>query len=63
MAFLKFSQNNKTSNDRITNDKRASNFDQKRIDSILDKISDSGYDSLSKSDKEYLFKVGKNKNK
>ena len=62
-SFFKNFKNNKTSNDIITNDKRSSNFDQKRIDSILDKISDSGYDSLSKSDKEYLFKVGKNKNK
>ena len=32
---------------------------QKRIDIILDKISKSGYDSLSKSEKEYLFKSGK----
>lgn len=38
-------------------------FDQKKIDSILDKISDSGYDSLTKKEKEYLFKVGKNKDK
>ena len=35
------------------------NFDQKKIDDILDKISGSGYDSLTKSEKEYLFKVGK----
>ena len=35
------------------------NFDQKKIDEILDKISSSGYDSLTKSEKEYLFKVGK----
>ena len=39
------------------------NFDQKKIDSILDKISDSGYDSLTKKEKEYLFKVGKNQDK
>ena len=32
---------------------------QKKIDTILDKISKSGYDSLSKEEKEYLFKVGK----
>ncbi len=62
-SFFKNFKNKKTSNNTITNDKRSSNFDQKRIDSILDKISDSGYDSLSKADKEYLFKVGKNKNK
>ena len=33
--------------------------EQKRIDIILDKISKSGYDSLTKSEKEFLFKAGK----
>lgn len=32
---------------------------QKQIDDILDKISKSGYDSLTKDEKEFLFKVGK----
>lgn len=32
---------------------------QKQIDLILDKISKSGYESLSKEEKEFLFKVGK----
>ena len=32
---------------------------QKKIDSILDKISKSGYESLSKSEKDFLFKAGK----
>lgn len=32
---------------------------QKQIDIILDKISKSGYDSLTKEEKEFLFKVGK----
>jgi len=32
---------------------------QKQIDDILDKISQSGYDSLTKAEKEFLFKVGK----
>lgn len=32
---------------------------QQQIDEILDKISQSGYDSLSKEEKEFLFKVGK----
>ena len=36
-------------------------FSQNKIDSILDKISESGYDSLSKQEKEYLFKAGKKK--
>ena len=49
----------KNSEHRQTNN----NFDQKKIDSILDKISDSGYDSLTKKEKEYLFKVGKNQDK
>jgi membrane associated rhomboid family serine protease len=32
---------------------------QKRIDLILDKISKSGYDSLTKEEKDFLFKAGK----
>jgi membrane associated rhomboid family serine protease len=32
---------------------------QQQIDEILDKISQSGYDSLSKEEKEFLFKAGK----
>ena len=31
--------------------------EQKKIDEILDKISKSGYDSLSKTEKEFLFKT------
>ncbi|RZK10972.1 MAG: rhomboid family intramembrane serine protease [Flavobacterium sp.] len=33
---------------------------QQQIDEILDKISQSGYDSLTKEEKEFLFKAGKN---
>lgn len=32
---------------------------QKRVDAILDKISKSGYDSLSKAEKDFLFQAGK----
>ncbi|MFI2742372.1 rhomboid family intramembrane serine protease [Zhouia sp. PK063] len=32
---------------------------QKKIDEILDKISKSGYESLSKAEKDFLFKAGK----
>lgn len=32
---------------------------QQRVDAILDKIARSGYDSLSKEEKEFLFKVSK----
>lgn len=38
-----------------------SNFDQKKIDSILDKISESGYESLTKDEKNYLFKASNKK--
>ena len=34
---------------------------QKRVDDILDKISNSGYDSLSKEEKDFLFKIAKDK--
>ncbi len=33
---------------------------QKQVDLILDKIGKSGYESLSKEEKEFLFKAGKN---
>jgi len=32
---------------------------QQQIDEILDKISQSGYDSLTKEEKEFLFQSGK----
>ncbi len=35
--------------------------DQKYMDQILDKISRSGYESLTKEEKDYLFKIGQNK--
>ena len=43
---------------KSSNTKRSQN-DQERIDAILDKISKSGYDKLSKDEKEFLFKFGK----
>ena len=45
----RYNSNNKNSTER-----------QKKIDAILDKISKSGYDSLSKEDKDFLFEAGKN---
>lgn len=44
----------KSSSRIITKDKA-----QQQIDEILDKISQSGYDSLTKEEKEFLFKAGK----
>lgn len=35
---------------------------QKKVDAILDKISKSGYESLSKAEKDYLFKAGNDSN-
>lgn len=35
------------------------NLNQQQIDSILDKISKSGYDTLTKAEKDFLFKQGK----
>ena len=44
----------KTASKIITKDKN-----QQQIDEIIDKISQSGYDCLSKEDNAFLFKVGK----
>lgn len=44
----------KTSGKIVTKDKT-----QQQIDEILDKISQSGYDSLTADEKEFLFKAGK----
>ena len=42
-----------------TSKKSGESVHQNKIDSILDKISKSGYDSLSKEEKDYLFRAGK----
>lgn len=47
------------SNVRVSNAKRDKDSNQRQIDEILDKISKSGYESLSKSEKDFLFKAGK----
>ena len=44
----------KKSSKIVTKDKA-----QQQVDEILDKISQSGYDSLTKEEKEFLFKTGK----
>ncbi len=57
--FKEFNKN-KTKNYRDYRKKTYFNsINQKEIDTILDKISKSGYDSLSKKEKETLFKAGK----
>jgi len=42
-----------------TSRNRTKSAHQQQIDAILDKISKSGYDSLTKQEKDFLFKVGK----
>ena len=44
---------------RTTKKKRDKDINQRQIDEILDKISKSGYESLSKAEKDFLFKAGK----
>lgn len=39
--------------------KKEKDITQKQIDDILDKISKSGYDSLTKEEKDFLFRAGK----
>lgn len=44
---------------KVVNSFSEKDITQKQIDDILDKISKSGYDSLTKEEKEFLFKAGK----
>ena len=50
---------NKTGRTRKKSNQNNDTYSQQRIDEILDKISRSGYDSLTKEEKDYLFKIGK----
>ena len=53
----------KTTSKRTSASKTKNEFDalnkQKKIDAILDKISKSGYESLTADEKAFLFKAGK----
>lgn len=49
----------KNSNKTQSNTSTSRTDKQKKIDKILDKISKSGYDSLSKEEKDFLFSAGK----
>ncbi len=58
-----FYKNKKKENKIIKNDYRNilhKDINQKKIDQILDKINSSGYDSLSKEEKDFLFKNREN---
>ena len=50
---------NKSNPNSTSFTKKEKTMDQKKIDDILDRISQSGYDSLTKEEKEFLFKAGK----
>lgn len=52
-------KNRKQSKQPTYQSKASKSEEQMRIDSILDKISKSGYDTLTKEEKDYLFKAGK----
>ena len=58
--YKHFKQVHKTKQSAPKNTKRnpTTNY-QIKIDRILDKIGKSGYDSLTKAEKDFLFKAGK----
>lgn len=65
-SFLKFQKQKKSKTPFKKVYKNSTNLstnsndeNQKRIDDILDKISKSGYDNLTKEEKEFLFRQGK----
>ncbi len=57
--FKRKLKSNKRNSVKKTTVSRKDSVVQKKIDLILDKISKSGYDSLTKEEKETLFKAGK----
>lgn len=58
--FVKVHRNKATQfNSKRSKEKDTKNIHQKKVDAILDKIGKSGYESLTKSEKDYLFKAGK----
>ena len=56
---ISFRRKSKTLNDMEYNSRKAT--DQKEIDRILDKIAQSGYDNLTRKEKETLFRMSKRK--
>ena len=57
VKFKKVHATGKPLSDEENNAQRAEN--QQKIDNILDKIAKSGYSTLSKDEKEFLFKSSK----
>jgi membrane associated rhomboid family serine protease len=57
--FKKVHKNYRKPSEKTTSSIRTKDKTQQQIDEILDKISQSGYDCLTKEEKEFLFKAGK----
>lgn len=58
--FKKVHRNKTTeSKTKRSKTKESKNNHQKKVDAILDKIGKSGYESLTKAEKDFLFKAGK----
>lgn len=57
--FTKVHKNYKKPTEKVTSRIVTRDKTQQQIDEILDKISQSGYDCLTKEEKEFLFKAGK----
>ena len=61
-SFFKMFQRKKMNmNSKISRQRRGDFSNQKQVDLILDKISKSGYESLTQKEKDFLFRAGKNK--
>lgn len=60
--FKKVHRNPQGSQQSSAKAKESKDEQQKKIDAILDKIGKSGYDSLSKAEKDFLFKAGNDSN-
>ena len=62
-TFKTYRNTSNKANEKVPKDDYAFNHQkvekQKKIDAILDKISRSGYESLSKEEKDFLFKEGR----
>ena len=57
--FISEKRKTKRKADNVSSESNRDNISQDEIDKILDKISDSGYSSLSKKEKEKLFNASK----
>lgn len=57
--FTKVHKNYKKPTEKVTSRIVTKDKTQQQIDEILDKISQSGYDCLTKEEKEFLFRAGK----